>query len=141
MSEGRERPLMEGNFSYPILENWDLKILDSDHIQKNKFQFQTMKFTAKSNNEKDFLSKGRLIPYAIKCVITIKIHIQVINTNERVISYSKCSNWRQISKLSLNFGCLFTFCYLDGANSIKTDLHICNLWTGQFVSYKSVIQF
>ena len=38
-----------------------------------------------------------------------------------------------------NFGCLFTFCYLDGTNSIKTDLHICNLWTGQFVSYKGVI--
>ena len=54
-------------------------------------------------------------------------------------SYSKCSNWRRISKLLLNFGCLFTFCYLDGANSIKTDLHICNLWTGPFVYYKSVI--
>ena len=24
----------------------------------------------------------------------------------------------------------FSFCYLDGANSIKTDLHICNLWNG-----------
>ena len=34
---------------------------------------------------------------------------------------------------------LFTFCYLNAANSIKTDLHICNLGTGQFVSYKSVI--
>ena len=34
---------------------------------------------------------------------------------------------------------VFTFCYLDGANSIKTDLHICNLWNGQFVKYKSVI--
>ena len=32
------------------------------------------------------------------------------------ISYSKCSNWRQISKLSLNFGCLFTFCYSAWAN-------------------------
>ena len=30
--------------------------------------------------------------------------------------------------------------YLDGANSIKTDLHICNLWTFLFVSYKFVIQ-
>ena len=49
------------------------------------------------------------------------------------ISYSKCSNWRQILKLVSNIGCLFTFCYLDWANSIKTDLHICNLWTGQFV--------
>ena len=28
---------------------------------------------------------------------------------------------------------------LDVANSIKTDLHIYNLWTGQFVSYKPVI--
>ena len=51
----------------------------------------------------------------------------------------KCSNWSWISKLSSNFGCLFTFCYLDGANSIKTDLCICNLWTGQFVRYKSAI--
>ena len=57
----------------------------------------------------------------------------------RFMSYSKCFNFRQILKLSSNFGCLFTFCYLDGANSIKTDLHVCNLWTGQFVSYKSVI--
>ena len=45
----------------------------------------------------------------------------------RLISYPKCSNWRQISKLFLNFGCLLTFCYLDGANSIKTDLLIFNL--------------
>ena len=64
-----------------------------------------------------------------------------MSINVRFISYSKCSNWRRISKLSLNFECLFTFCYLDGANSIKTDLHICNLWTGQFVSYKSGILF
>ena len=34
---------------------------------------------------------------------------------------------------------LFTFCYLGGANSMKTFLHICNLWTGQFASYKSDI--
>ena len=54
------------------------------------------------------------------------------------MSYSKCSNWRRILKLSSNFGCLFTFCYVDGANSIKTDLHICNLWIGQFVSYVQV---
>ena len=30
---------------------------------------------------------------------------------------------------------------LDGVNSLKTDLHICNLWTGQFVSHKPVIHF
>ena len=57
----------------------------------------------------------------------------------RFISYSKSSNWHRILKLLSNFECLLTFWYLDGANSIKTDLHICNLWTGQFVSYKSVI--
>ena len=63
-----------------------------------------------------------------------------IKSNVWFMSYSKCSNWRRISKLWLDFGCLFTFCYLDMANSIKTDLlHICNLWTGQFVSCKSVI--
>ena len=42
------------------------------------------------------------------------------------MSYLKHSSWRRMSKLLSNFGCLFTFCYLDGANSIKTDLHICN---------------
>ena len=49
----------------------------------------------------------------------------IILSNVRFISYSKCSNWRWIPKLSSNFECLFTFWYLDGANSIKTDLHIC----------------
>ena len=49
--------------------------------------------------------------------------------------------WRRISNLLSNLGCLFTFWYLDGANSIKTYLHICNLWTGQFVSYMSEIYF
>ena len=29
-------------------------------------------------------------------------------------------------------------CNFDGDNSIKTDLHICNLWTGQFVSNTSL---
>ena len=52
-------------------------------------------------------------------------------SNVRFISYSKCSIWCRILKFSLNFGSLFTFCYLDGANSIKTDSDICNLWTGQ----------
>ena len=41
----------------------------------------------------------------------------------RFISYSKCSNLRRISKLSSDFGCLFTFCCLNGANSTKTGLH------------------
>jgi hypothetical protein len=62
-----------------------------------------------------------------------------LQTCVRFISYSKCSNCHRISKLSSKLGYLFTFCYLDGANSIKTDLHICNLWTGQFLSYNSVI--
>ena len=55
------------------------------------------------------------------------------NSNVWFISYSKCSNWHQISKLLLSFCFLFTFCYLDGAHSIKIDLHICNLWISQSV--------
>ena len=52
------------------------------------------------------------------------------------MSYSKCSNWPRMSKLLSNFECIFTFCYLDEANSIKTYLHmnwpvcklqVCNL--------------
>jgi hypothetical protein len=53
------------------------------------------------------------------------------STNAWFISYSKSSDWHRISKLLFNFGCLLTFCYLDGTNLIKTDSHICNLWTGQ----------
>ena len=52
----------------------------------------------------------------------------------RFMSYLNCYNWCWIPKLLCNnFECLFTFCYLDGPNSIKTDLHVrnlcCNLWT------------
>ena len=65
----------------------------------------------------------------------------VLFSNVRFISYLMCFNCRRISKLMSNFECLFTFCYSDGANSIKTDLNTCNLWTGQFVSYKFVIFF
>jgi hypothetical protein len=45
----------------------------------------------------------------------------------RFMSYSTFSNWCQILKLLSNFGCLYTVFYLDGANSIKNDWHICNL--------------
>ena len=41
------------------------------------------------------------------------------------MSYMKCANRCQILKLLSNFGCLFTFWYSEGANSIKTDLRIC----------------
>ena len=66
------------------------------------------------------------------------LHYHQLEPYVRFMSYSKCSNWRWMLKLLSNFGCLFPF-YLDGANSIKTDLYICNFSTGQFVSYKSVI--
>ena len=79
-------------------------------------------------------------PRTIKRIAKLE-NVGPISIYAWVISYSKCSNWRQISKLLSNFRCLFTFCYLDGANTIKTDLHICNLWTGQFVSYKSNLVF
>ena len=49
------------------------------------------------------------------------------------VKYQKCSG-------TWDAYVLFTM-YLDVANSIKTDLHICNLWTGQFVSYMHVIFF
>ena len=45
----------------------------------------------------------------------------------RFISYSKCSNWCQISKLSSTIGYLFTFCYSSLANWIKIKLKTCNL--------------
>jgi len=61
--------------------------------------------------------------------------------NAWVISYLKCSDWSRISKLLLNFGCLFTSCYFDRAKSIKTNLQTCNLYTVQFISYKSIKQF
>ena len=51
-------------------------------------------------------------------------------TTVRFMLYLKCSNWRQISKMLSNFEHIFTFCYLDEAKSIKTDLHLCNLWIG-----------
>ena len=31
-----------------------------------------------------------------------------------------------------------TFCHTGGVNSIKTNLQTCNLWTGKYLSYKSV---
>ena len=73
------------------------------------------------------------------CIYVLYTIWTFLMTCVRFISYSKCSKWRRISKLLSKCGCLFSFCYLDWANSIKTDLHICSLWTGQFVSYRSVI--
>ena len=59
----------------------------------------------------------------------------------RFMSYLKCSNWRQILKLALNFGYLFTFYYPAWANSLKTKSQTCNLQTGQSISYKYVNNF
>ena len=42
--------------------------------------------------------------------------LNVLSIYVRFISFLKCSNWRQISKLLSNFGCLFTFCYFAWAN-------------------------
>ena len=79
--------------------------------------------------------------------VTVNIHFWQIYSISATY-YSLMSNSSYISSVLIgvvyrncrsNFGCLFTFCYLDVENSIKSDLHICNLWTGQFVSYKSVI--
>ena len=53
----------------------------------------------------------------------------MIQTLVWFISYSKCSNWCQISKLLSNFGCLFSFCYFALANQIKTKLQTCKYLT------------
>ena len=68
-------------------------------------------------------------PCAICCAkfpdkSTLDYHIKSIHenskyfdeTNVQFISYSKCSNWHRILKLSLNFGCLFTFGYSAWTN-------------------------
>ena len=53
------------------------------------------------------------------------LELKLKRKTERVkhfyIVFMSGSSHIQISKLLSNFGCLFTFCYLDGANSIKTD--------------------
>ena len=64
-----------------------------------------------------------------------------IRWKEHLSSLMSGSSHNRITEMSSNFGCLFTFFYLDGANSIKTDLHICNLQTGQSISYNYVNQF
>ena len=40
-----------------------------------------------------------------------------------------------------SFWCLFTSCYFDRTNSIKTNLHTCNFQINQFISYKFINQF
>ena len=66
---------------------------------------------------------------------------QLCMASVRYMSYSKCSNWRQISKLGWNFVSLFTVCYSAWINLLKTKLQTCNLQTGQSISYKYVNQF
>ena len=46
-------------------------------------------------------------------------------------------NWHRILDVYL----LFLIWMGQIQLKVKTDLHVCNLWTGQFVSYKSVIYF
>ena len=72
--------------------------------------------------------------FAINDELSPEDTVYRLNSNFRFISYSKCFNCRWISKLLSNFGWLITFFYLDGADSIKTDLRICNFWTGKFIS-------
>ena len=80
--------------------------------------------------------------------ILIQLHLPIIKwpvnktlfkSNVRFMSYLKCSNWRRILKLLSMFRCLFTFCYLYGANSIKTNMDwlFCNLQVCSLVFNKS----
>ena len=47
---------------------------------------------------------------------TIQIFNRETGSNVWFISYSKCSNWSGILKLSSDFGCLFSFGYSAWAN-------------------------
>ena len=90
------------------------------------------------------------VTYKIRQILDIELYIRLIKTLSKLqdailynvwfISYSKCSNWHQISKLSWELW-IFIYFLLFGWGSIKTDLHTCNLLTGQFLSYKSGILF
>ena len=59
---------------------------------------------------------GNLISYLPEDIGQLSKLENLIVSNVWFISYSKCSIWRQISKLLSNFGCLFTFCYSAWAN-------------------------
>ena len=52
--------------------------------------------------------------------------------------WSVLINWRRLSKLLSNIGCLFTCCYFNRANSIKTNLQTCNLQTMQSINTSSL---
>ena len=67
-----------------VIPDRDLKFFLSLLHTKNNFSFLTMKFTAKSNNEKDFISKGGLIPYAIKFEISKTNIIKSRTSSEKV---------------------------------------------------------
>ena len=49
-----------------------------------------------------------------------------------VVEYRNC-------RRTLNVYLLFAISMGQIQLKVKTDLHVCNLWTGQFVSYKTVI--
>ena len=65
---------------------------------------------------KEWLSSDYIMYDHFKEIFEKKI--EALGANVGFMSYLKCSNWCQISKWLLNFECLFTFCYLDEANSI-----------------------
>ena len=104
---------------------WNISLIFTFLWNGNQFAF--IFFINGINGFNGFNGFNGIIWFDFFVVIVIVLLFQRFLIYVRFISYSKCSNWRWISKLSSNFGCLFTFCYLDGANSIKTDLHICNL--------------
>ena len=66
---------------------------------------QALKILLQIKNQAKILLDRRSFPELFAEVVPI------FATNVRFMSYLKCSNWRQISKLTSNLGCLFTFCY------------------------------
>ena len=101
---------------------WNISLIFTFFWNGNQFAFIFF-----INGINGFNGFNGIIWFDFIIVIVIVLLFQIFLIYVQFISYSKkCSNWHRISKLSSNFGCLFTFRYLDGANSIRTDLHICN---------------
>ena len=87
------------------------RVSDSDGRFKNYFKINSTTgevFVA----EKLDRSVASIVTMTVSLTDTSADPVQVYKMPiyVRFISYSKCSNWYQISKLLSNFGCLFAFC-------------------------------
>ena len=116
--------------------NW-IKSYDSNY----NFCFVSIPQFCKKKNEKLQLVNGRFTTISGHFLAHHTCNFHKTQVQVVILMYITSPNLNWFKSYDTKSKYLFTFCDLDGANSIKTDLHICNLWTGQLVSYKSVIEF